>query len=80
MLAGVSYKNEYDKVIPKAETNQIIKELPNIGIRSITRIKHGATPPPHRVALHWRYTWTKPPLKELPTVKKKIFINTNVKT
>ena len=33
MLAGVSYKKEYDKVIPKAETNKEIKQPPNIGIR-----------------------------------------------
>jgi len=33
MLAGVSYKKEYDKVIPKAETHKEIKQPPNIGIR-----------------------------------------------
>ena len=33
MLAGVSYKKEYDKVIPKARTNKEIKQPPNIGIR-----------------------------------------------
>ena len=33
MLAGVSYTKEYDKVIPKAETNKEIKQPPNIGIR-----------------------------------------------
>jgi hypothetical protein len=30
---SVSYKKEYDKVIPKAETHKEIKQPPNIGIR-----------------------------------------------
>ena len=44
MLAGVSYKKEYDKVIPKAETHKEIKQPPNIGIRK--RRAHNKTPKP----------------------------------
>ena len=39
MLAGVPYKKEYDKVIPKAETHKEIQQPPNIGTRHITRLR-----------------------------------------
>ena len=39
MLAGVPYKKEYDKVIPKAETHKEIQQPPNIGTRRITRMR-----------------------------------------